>query len=155
MTSPPDLWTCPSCGHRFVGVNMAHSCVTVPLDTIFARSTPAARAAFDAYVALIERCGPVEVIGQKTRIVIMGRVRFAGATVLRDRVRLNIALTRRIDAPWVERIETYLNGRWNAHRFVARSPADLKAIPELASLVCEGYRDLGMQEALQRAQPRR
>jgi len=148
MASPPDLWTCPNCGHRFVGVNMAHSCVTVPLDDLFARSTPGARAAFDAYVALIERCGQIEVIGQKTRIVIMGRVRFAGATVLRDRVRLNIALTRQLDAPWVERIETYLNGRWNAHRFVARSPADVEAIPELPALVCEGYRDLGMQGAV-------
>jgi hypothetical protein len=130
---------------------MAHSCVTVPLETLFAKSTPGARAAFDAYVALIARCGPIEVIGQKTRIVIMGRVRFAGATVLRDRVRLNIALTRKVRAPWVESIETYLNGRWNAHRFVARSPADLDAIPELASLVCEGYRDLGMQGSLQKA----
>ena len=90
---------------------MAQSCVTVPLDDLFARSTPAARAAFDACVALIDRCGPVEVIGQKTRIVIMARVRFAGATVLRDRVRLNIALTRRIEAPWVERIDTYMGGR--------------------------------------------
>ena len=84
----------------------------------------------------------------------MGRVRFAGATVLRDRVRLNIALTRRIDAPWVERIETYLGGRWNAHRFVARSPADLDAIPDLAALVCEGYRDLGMQGSLRAADER-
>src|SRR5262245_11544585 len=150
MDSPRELWTCPKCGHRFVGVNMAHSCVTVPFDKLFAKPTPEAPAAFDAYVALIERCGPIEVIGQKTRIVIMGRVRFAGATVLRDRVRLNIALTRQIDAPWVERIETYLNGRWNAHRFVARSPADLDAIPDLAALVCEGYHDLGMQEALAR-----
>ena len=152
MTSPRDLWTCPDCGHRFVGVNMAHSCVTVPLDDLFAKSTPDTRAAFDAYVALIERCGPIEVIGQKTRIVIMGRVRFAGATVLRDKVRLNIALTRQVDAPWVERIETYLGGRWNAHRFIARSPADLDAIPELASLVCEGYRDLGMQGSLRAKQ---
>jgi hypothetical protein len=154
MASPPELWTCPNCGHRFVGVNMAHSCVTVPLDALFARSTPAARAAFDAFVALIEHCGPVEVIGQKTRIVVTARVRFAGAKVLRDRVRLNIALTRRIDAPWVERIDTYLNGRWNAHHFLASSPADLDAIPELPRLVCEGYRDLGMQGALHAKQPR-
>jgi hypothetical protein len=155
MASPRDLWTCPNWGHRFVGVNMAHSCVTVSLDELFARSTPEPRAAFDAFVELIGRCGPIEVIGQKTRIVIMGRVRFAGATVLRDRVRLNIALTRQVEAPWVERIETYLKGRWNAHRFTARSPADLDAIPDLASLVCDGYHDLGMQEALHRAQPRR
>jgi hypothetical protein len=144
----PPLWRCPRCGHGFVGVNMAHSCVTVPLDELFARSTPDARAAFDAYVALIERCGPVEVIGQKTRIVIMARVHFAGATVLRDSVRLNIALTRQIQAPWLERIETYLGGRWNAHRFRVSSPADLAAIPDLGALVCEGYRDLGMQGAL-------
>jgi hypothetical protein len=129
---------------------MAHSCLTVPLDTLFARSTPEARAAFDAYVALIERCGPVEVIGQKTRIVIMGRVRFAGAVVLRDRVRLNIALTRVIKAPWVERIDTYLNGRWQAHHFVVGSPQELAAIAELPALVCEGYRDLGMQGSLRR-----
>ena len=77
----------------------------------------------------------------------MGRVRFAGATVLRDRVRLNIALTRRLDAPWVERIDTY-GPRWNAHRFVARTPADLDAIPGLDQLLCEGYRDLGMQGSL-------
>jgi hypothetical protein len=88
------------------------------------------------------------VIGQKTRIVITGRVRFAGAVILRDRVRLNVALTRRIEAPWVERIDTYLNRRWNAHHFVVRSTADLAAIPELPALVCEGYRDLGMQGSL-------
>jgi hypothetical protein len=127
---------------------MAHSCVTVPLDELFARSTPDARAAFDAFVTLVERCGPIEVIGQKTRIVIMARVRFAGAVVLRDRVRLNIALTRVVEAPWVERIDTYLKGRWQAHHFVVRSPAELAAISELPALVCEGYRDLGMQGSL-------
>lgn len=142
------LWRCPRCGHAFVGVNMAHSCVTIPLDELFARSTPEARAAFDAFVALIRRCGPIEVIGQKTRIVIMARVRFAGATVLRDRVRLNIALTRRFDAPWVERIDAYLAGRWQAHHFLVRSPTELDAISELPDLVCEGYRDLGMQGSL-------
>jgi hypothetical protein len=97
---------------------------------------------------MIGRCGPIEVIGQKSRIVIMARVRFAGATVLRDSVRLNIALTRQLEAPWVERIETYLGGRWNAHRFRVRTPAELAAIPDLPALVCEGYRDLGMQGAL-------
>ena len=129
---------------------MAHSCVSVPLDVLFARSSPAAREAFDAFAAMVARCGPVEIIGQKTRIVIMARVRFAGAVVLRDRVRLNIALTRQLDAPWVERIDTYMNGRWNAHHFVVHSPEELGAIGELPALVCEGYRDLGMQGTLRR-----
>ena len=116
----------------------------VTLDDAFARSTPQARAAFERFADLAAACGPIEVIAQKTRIVIMGRVRFAGATVLRDRVRLNVALTRRLEAPWVERIETYLP-RWNAHRFIVRSPADVDAIAELPAILCEGYRDLGMQ----------
>ena len=147
LTDRP-LWTCPKCGHRFISANLWHSCTRYTLDERFARSTPEARAAFDRFVELVERCGPVTVIAQKTRIVIMDRVRFAGAVVLRDRVRLNFSLTRQLDAPWVERIEVYLGGRWNAHRFVARGPADVDAIADLPMLLCESYRDLGAQGAL-------
>jgi hypothetical protein len=128
------LWTCPRCEHQFVTANIWHSCSRHSLDEAFERSTQEARAAFERYVEIMARCGPIEVIAQKTRIVIMG-------------VRLNIALTRRVDAPWVERIESY-GLRWNAHRFVARSPADVDAIAGLAALVCEGYQDLGMQGSL-------
>ena len=141
------LWTCPSCGHQFVTANMWHSCTKRTLDDAFARSTVGARAAFDRFVELVQRCGPVEVIAQKTRIVIMGRVRFAGAVVLRDRVRLNVALTRRLESPWVTDIESY-NPRWHAHRFEARTAADVDAIAELPALLCEGYHDLGQQESL-------
>jgi hypothetical protein len=143
------LWTCPRCGHRFVTTNLWHSCSRYTVDDAFARSTPEARAAFDRFVELVGRCGPVTVIAQKTRIVLMDRVRFAGAVVRRDRVRLNFALTRRVDAPWVERIESY-GERWNAHRFVAREPADVDAIEGLPALLCESYHGLGAQESLRR-----
>ena len=134
--------------------NLWHSCSRYTLDDAFARSTPEARGAFDRFVELIERCGLVEVIAQKTRIVLMDRVRFAGAVVLRHRVRLNFALTRTIDAAWVERIETYLDGRWNAHRFIAHGPADVDAIADLPARLCESYRDLGAQGVLRRSIPR-
>jgi len=147
LTERP-LWTCPKCGHRFITANLWHSCTKITLDERFARSTPEARAAFDRFVELVERCGPVTVIAQKTRIVLMVRVRFAGAIVLRHRVKLNFALNRQLDEPWVEHFETYLGGRWIAHRFVARSPADVDAIPDLPNLLCESYRDLGAQGAL-------
>jgi len=129
---------------------MWHSCSQHTLDERFARSTPDARAAFERFVQLVERCGPVVVIAQKTRIVLLDRVRFAGATVLRDRVRLNFALTRQLDEPWVESTETYMAGRWNAHRFTTRTPADVDAIPNLPALLCESYRELGSQAALRR-----
>jgi hypothetical protein len=79
----------------------------------------------------------------------MDRVRFAGATVLRDRVRLNFALSRRIDAPWVTRVESY-GPRWIAHRFEVRGPEELDRLAGLAALLCESYRDLGQQGSLRR-----
>jgi Domain of unknown function (DUF5655) len=138
------MWTCPMCGHRFVTANIWHSCTTIDLDEQFAGRPAELRDAFDRYVAMIERCGPVTVIAQKTRIVIMGRVRFAGATVRRNRLIANFALTRRIDHPRL-RIEVY-NDRWIAHRLEVRSPDDLD-IPGLREWLCESFRDLGMQGA--------
>ena len=78
------------------------------------------------------------------------RLTATGATVLLDRVRLNFALTRPLDEPWVEGIATYMAGRWNAHRFTARNPADVDAIPDLPALLCESYRELGSQGAIRR-----
>jgi hypothetical protein len=130
-----------------VTTNVWHSCTRVSLDEAFAHSTQNARRAFERFADLAASCGPVEVIAQRTRIVIMGRVRFAGAVVLRDRVRLNVALTRRLDVPWLTDIESY-NSRWHAHRFEARTAADVDAIAELPALLCEGYHDLGQQESL-------
>lgn len=141
------MWTCPSCGHQFVTVNVWHSCTNIGLDDAFARSTPAVRECFDGYVDMIARCGPVTVIAQKTRIAIMGRVRFAGAVVRGDRFIASFALTRALDHPRL-RIETY-SDRWIAHRFDVRSLADLE-IPGLGEWLCESYRDLGMQGAPRR-----
>ena len=112
------LWTCPRCGHQFVTANIWHSCTPFTLDQMFSRSLPAVREAFDRYVELIAQCGPVTVIAQKTRIAIMGRVRFSGAVVRRDKFIATFALTRRIEDPRL-RIEVY-SERWIAHRFDVR-----------------------------------
>jgi hypothetical protein len=130
-----------------VTANIWHSCTTIDIDDLFARSAPAVREVFDRYVELIGRCGPITVIAQKSRIVIMGRVRFAGAVVRHDRLIANFALTRRIEDPRF-RIDAY-GERWIAHRFEVRSVSDLD-IPGLADWLCESYRDLGMQGSLAR-----
>jgi ribosomal protein S27AE len=143
-----ELWTCPRCGHGFVTANVWHSCTRFTLDDAFARSRPIVRAAFERYVELIERCGPVTVIAQKTRIVVMAKVRFAGATVLRDRVRINFALGRRVEHEKAVRIEEIVPG-WIAHRFEVRDPADVDAL-DLGELVCEAYRDFGLRGSVGR-----
>lgn len=100
----------------------------IPRDEAFAKSLPIVRESFDRYADLIARCGPVAVIAQKTRIVIMGRVRFAGAVVRREKFIASFALTRPLADPRL-RLQVYTQ-RWIAHRFDVLTPADL-GIPEL------------------------
>jgi hypothetical protein len=148
------LWHCPHCGHGFVSANIWHSCTRIDVDEALARTTPAAREAFAAFVALVERCGPVVVVAQKTRIVLMVEVRFAGVSrIRRDSIRLTFALSRRVDLPWIAETAHY-SSRWIAHGFDARSPVDLDH-PELPELLCESYRDLGERGSLRLRRPGR
>jgi hypothetical protein len=77
------LWKCPKCGHRFVTANIWHSCGHYRLADHFA-GKPLLRKIFDRYVAVARTHGAVTVYAQKTRIVMQGRVRFAGAVVRKD-----------------------------------------------------------------------
>jgi len=145
-TADRPLWTCPSCGHRFVTANLWHSCSRHTVDEHFARADPRVREAFDRLVQLYEGCGPIVVIAQKTRIAFMVRVRFGGCTVRRDRLLTAISLARRVDhARWTS-IEELAPG-WIAHHLVVRH-ADELADPELAALICESYHDIGEQGRL-------
>ena len=78
------LWTCPTCGHRFVTRNMWHSCSNYSLEGHFERKEPSVRQVFDKLLGLAEQCGPVTVIPQKTRIAIQARVRFAGGVARKN-----------------------------------------------------------------------
>lgn len=141
------LWTCPRCGHRFVSANVWHSCSHHEVDEHFVRSAPQVRAAFDKLVELFERCGPIVVIAQKTRIVFMVRARFGGCHVKRDRISTNVSLPRRLEHPRWTKIEQL--GRWYLHHYDVRSPADLDD-PELQALICESYHQMGAQGRLAR-----
>ncbi len=149
-TGGKPLWTCPRCGHRFVSANLWHSCSAHDVDEHFVRAQPAVRAAFDRLVELYERCGPIVVIAQKTRIVFMVRVRFGGCQVRRDRLLTNVALARRVEDPRWTKIEQLAPG-WIVHRYEVREPRELDD-PRLAGLICESYREIGQQGRL-RARP--
>jgi hypothetical protein len=145
-TDRPPLWTCPSCGHRFISANIWHSCSRHTVDELFAKSSPAARAGFDRLVQLYERCGPIVVIAQKTRIVFMVRVRFGGCVVRRDHIVASIALARRVEHPRWRSVEQIVPN-WIAHRLVVRDGSELDD-PSLAELICESYHQMGEQGRL-------
>jgi hypothetical protein len=137
------LWTCPDCGNLFVKRNHPHSCVSLPLETHF-ENRPHARQLFDTFRAAVEAEGPVVLVSSKTRIGFMTRVRFAGARVLKDRLRLQFWLKRRQESPRMHRIEFIPPDNW-IHYLEVRVPSDIDE--EVRELIRES-RAIGDQEHL-------
>jgi len=140
------LWTYPECGHRFVTKNMWHSCSNYPLAYHFEGRLRQVRLTFDRFLEVVENCGPVEVIPQKTRIAIQAEVRFAGCIVRKRWLLANLWLTRRVSHPKLQRVEEY-GPRSYGHRFRLDSPDDIDGA--LAELVQESYA-VGLREHLHR-----
>ncbi|OLC46061.1 MAG: hypothetical protein AUH43_14800 [Acidobacteria bacterium 13_1_40CM_65_14] len=104
----PPLWSCPKCGAKFVSANMWHSCGRYRLEDLFATSEPHVFKMFQKFQRMVESCGPVTMIPQKTRVVFMVRMRFAGATVRKTNLRVGLILERKLpDDPRIEKIETF------------------------------------------------
>lgn len=82
------------------------------------------RQTFDRYVAAARTHGTLTVYAQKTRIVMQGRVRFAGAVVRKDWLDANMWLRRRVDHPRLVRVESYGNLGFG-HHFRLEDPKDI------------------------------
>jgi hypothetical protein len=136
------LWKCPKCGHRFVTKNLSHSCVRVRLADHFRGKPAERRRTWNKWVATARACGPVTAYAQKSRIVIMARVRFAGAVVHNSYLDAGLWLRRRADHPRLRRVENFGVLGYGLH-FRLESPDDID--DALAALMCEAYR-VGTQE---------
>ena len=130
------LWTCPKCRHRFVTRNMWHSCSNYSLEGHFEGKEPSVRQVFDKLLVLIQQCGPVTVIPQKTRIAIQARVRFAGGVARKNSFDAALWLTRRAQHPCLRRVEMFGPKSYGLHFRLTR-PEDLDE--KLAALVREAY----------------
>jgi hypothetical protein len=87
---------------------MWHSCGRFKLEDLFARSEPHVFKIFQKFKRMVESSGPVTMIPQKTRVVFMVRMRFAGATVRKTNLRIGLILERKLAAdPRIEKIETF------------------------------------------------
>ena len=135
------LWTCPACGQSFVGRNMAHSCCRFTEEDFFG-ARAAQRALYRAFLAFIERVGPVTVNINKTRISFQGRARFATvARVTRDGLVCTFWLKRRIESPRFARVEK-LPPSDHIYTFKLTNAAELD--DEAAAWIAEAY-EVGMQ----------
>jgi len=136
------LWRCPKCGHKFVTRNLWHSCARHKLADHFDGKAAELREVLQGFVGLARRCGPVTVYAQKTRIVIQGRVRFAGAVVRKNWLDASMWLKRRAEHPRLVRVEDFGPLGFGHHfRLARRTDID----DALSQLMREAYR-IGQQE---------
>ena len=139
------VWVCPRCGARLVSRNMWHSCGRFTLEALFAHSQPAALELARKYVAILNSLGDVQVIPQKTRLVCVARVRFAGLYPRKDGFLAGFALHRWLSSPRI--VKTADSGtRWRGHHVSIRSEGDLD--DELRSWLQEAHDTVGLQSVL-------
>jgi hypothetical protein len=141
------LWTCPACGRTFARPNQTHTCAVLrPLDEHFTGCAPAVRETFDAVVAAVRACGPVEVLPERTRVALHVRMSFAALMPRRRWLDGHLVLARRVESPRFRRIEVY-SPRNVLHAFRLTAPGEVDA--EFIALLAEAYR-VGAQEHLSR-----
>jgi Domain of unknown function (DUF5655) len=141
-TEPPPLWVCPSCGARLVTPNLWHSCGEFSLDALLAGSEPQVQAAAHAYVELLTTLGDVQVIPQRSRLVCVARVRFAGLYPRKRSFLAAFALRRWLDSDRIVKRESY-GSRWLGH-FVRLGSAE-EVDDELRAWLKEAYDTVGLQ----------
>ena len=136
------LWTCRRCGRAFANRNQMHTCrPLVSLETHFDGSAPEVRAMFDRVVELAERCGPVTVLPERSRIALQARMSFAALQPRRAWLDGHVVLARRLESLRFRRIETF-GPRNHLHAFRLASVAEVD--DEVAAWLVEAY-DVGMQ----------
>jgi len=134
----PPVWRCDRCGRSFANRNQSHTCAPLSdVDRRFVGTAPVVRAIFDRIVAAIAVVGPVEVLGQKTRIAFHVRMSFVALVPRRRWVDGHLVLDRRIDSPRFNRIEVF-SPRNVLHAFRLTDPDQVD--DEFRGWLAEAYR---------------
>jgi hypothetical protein len=127
--------------------NLWHSCGQFTLEALFAKATPAALEVARQYGAMLHSLGDIQVLPQKTRLVCVARVRFAGLYPRKDGFLASFALHRWLDSPRIIKTADY-GPRWRGHYVLVRSESDLD--DELRAWLQEAHDVVGLQADLRR-----
>ena len=139
------LWHCPKCGARLITRNLWHSCGRFTLEALFSTSPPNVLKAARKYVAVLESLGDVQILPQKTRLVAVARVRFAGLYPRKDDFMAAFALHRWLASRRIVKTVDY-GPRWRSHYVRMASNADVD--DELRSWLQESHDVVGTQSDL-------
>jgi hypothetical protein len=115
------------------------------LEELFAGAADGVLELARRYVALLRSLGDVQILPQKTRLVCVARVRFAGLYPRRRDFDAYFALQRWVTSLRIVRTEEY-GPRWRLHFVRLRSDADLD--DELRAWLQESHDTVGLQRGL-------
>ena len=141
-SSKRQMWICSRCGARLVTRNLWRSCGRFTLEDLCGGSDPSVLRLATRFVRMLRSLGDVQIIPQKTRLVCVARVRFAGLTPRKDHFVASFALHRWLKTPRVSRMHDY-GPRWRARFVPIRSATDLDN--ELRAWLQESHDVVGMQ----------
>ena len=130
------LWRCAECGRAFANRHQSHSCSNVSLESHFVGKSEVVREMFDALTSIIERCGPVKILPEKTRIAFQVRMSFIAVQVRRDYLTGHFVFARRLEHTRFARVETF-SPRNHLHAFRLDNLSQLD--DEFAEWVREAY----------------
>ena len=116
MPRQQPLWPCPACGRTFANCNQTHACGAQSLEGHFEGKSAEVRRIYEAFVAMLQRLGPVTVLPEKTRIAFHIRMSFAQLTLRRRWVLGHFVLAQRSEDPLFTKIET-ISPRNHVHHF--------------------------------------
>lgn len=137
MTSCAEpLWQCPVCGEKFTTANQWHSCGRFSLEHLFSRSDPHVFRIYQKFAGMVETCGPVTIIPQKTRVTFQVRMRFISLYPRKSCLIGAFVFARRHDHPRFYKIES-LSPRNHLHHFRLESEDELDS--NFAARIAEAY----------------
>ena len=130
------LWKCPRCKRSFANKNQSHFCGKHDLEHHFQGKNDEVREIYEAFLKAIQRCGPVTVLPEKTRIAFQVRMSFAQLTTRSKWVDGHVVLARRFEQPRFRKVETF-SPRNHVHYFRLTSVAEVDE--EVESWLAEAY----------------
>ena len=142
-TTRRPVWICPNCHARLISKNLWHSCGNFTIEDLFAGAKPRVLELACKFVSLAQSLGDVQVIPQKTRLVCVARVRFAGLYPRKTGFRVGFALRRWLRHSRIVKTTDY-GPRWRGHFVDIRSEGDLD--DELRAWLQEAHDTVGVQD---------
>lgn len=99
MNMNENFWICPKCERKFSKKNQWHSCVSISVNEHFKNKYPILKEIFYSLQKEIEKFGQIRIDAVKTSINIGGKSQFISIFVLKDSIKIDFIIKRRIQSP--------------------------------------------------------